>query len=501
MEIRILLLFSIVTTLTLALKAQGKITDGDPNFDIRVIADKLSDPWEITCGPDDLLWVTEAKGYRVLQIDPVTGGRRMLLDLNPERSFPRYDQISDRQDGGKPWPQGGLMGLALHPSLLTGKPYVYLAYVHHYKGATAAGDGKQAEAGYQYLLRIVRYTYNQTDGLLSGAAVLCDTVPASNDHNGGRLTIAQVKGKPFLFYSIGDMGAGQFKNGGRPNKAQNKQSYEGKILCFNLEPDPDAKNGERWIPATNPFNGSSRNAVWSLGHRNPQGLAYAAINGKELLYSTEHGPYSDDEVNLIERGSNYGHPLIIGYDDGNYNGLAASVSNNSAYPGKWHTSYPLIVNEHRNALAIGKTYRNPIKSFYPTKQETLAALFNNTLHHIDGDWQSYAPSSVEVYQSDAIPGWKNSLLIPTLKGMRLLRLALDVNGKIATDKVFEYFKGDMRYRDVAVSRDGLKIYLAADSSSVSSGPSKMDPKKISCRGCILEMKYRPVNKQPAKAKE
>lgn len=494
----ILFLFLVLLFANSSVSAQSKALTNDANFDIRVIADKLSDPWEVTCGPDDFLWVTEAKGYRVLRIDPASGKRQVLLDLSKNKNFPRYDLIPDEQDGGKPWPQGGLMGLALHPSLLKGKPYVYLAYVYDYKGASVAGDGKQGDAGYQYLLRIVRYNYNREAGNLNNPVVLCDTVPGSNDHNGGRLLVAPYHGKPYLFYSVGDMGAGQFLNGARTNKSQNKRSYEGKVLRFNLEPEGEDTTGDQWIPADNPFSVPKRNAVWSIGHRNPQGLAYARINGKELIFSTEHGPYSDDEVNLIERGSNYGHPLVIGYADGNYDGLAASVSDNAAYPGKWHTSYPLIKKEKDNALALGKSYRNPIKSFYPASNKELSSLFRKVSDKEEASWEALAPSSIAVYQSDAIPGWKNSLLIPTLKGARLLRIKLDDDGKIANDKVFEYVKGNVRYRDVAISRDGLKIYVAVDSSSITSGPSKEDPKHISYRGSIIEMKYRPVQKQPAK---
>ncbi|HLS95210.1 MAG TPA: PQQ-dependent sugar dehydrogenase, partial [Sphingobacterium sp.] len=59
-----------------------------------------------------------------------------------------------------------------------------------------------------------------------------------------------------------------------------------------------------------------------------------------LLFSCEHGPFSDDEINIIEKGSNYGHPLIIGYADGNYNGLAAAALDDPSLPGVWNTSYP-----------------------------------------------------------------------------------------------------------------------------------------------------------------
>jgi len=474
------LLLPLLLLLNFYTDAQTKSSLKDVDFDIRVVASKLSDPWEVTYGPDGFLWVTESKGYRVLRIDPVDGSKQILADLNSERKF-----------GAKPWPQGGLMGLALHPLMLQekGKPFVYLAYVHQYKGDN------------RFSLRIVRYTYDRDVVKLINPTIICDTIPASNDHNGGRLLIAPVNGKPYLFYSIGDMGSGQFSNGGRINNAQNKQSYEGKILRFNLEPDKDANEGDQWIPDDNPFNTAKQSAVWTVGHRNPQGLAYAPINGKDIIYSTEHGPYSDDEINIIERGSNYGHPLIIGYDDGNYNGLAASVSDNSDYPGVWHTTYPFIQNEKQNARSIGSSYRNPIKSFFPTPNKVLTALFEKTKKGEEQDWVSFAPSSVEVYQSDAIPEWKNSLLIPTLKGSRLLRLKLDDRGKIADSTIYEYVKGNVRYRDIAVSSDGLKLYLAVDSSSVTSGPSKENPKEISYRGSILELKYKAAPKQPAKSQD
>src|SRR5882762_11710384 len=98
------------------------ITWGNQTFIIDTLADHLSFPWEVTYGPDDSLWVTEAHGYKITKIDAIDGGKRTLLDLNSLRNFP---------NGTSPWPQGGLMGMALHPQLLTGKPYVYVALVYY----------------------------------------------------------------------------------------------------------------------------------------------------------------------------------------------------------------------------------------------------------------------------------------------------------------------------------------------------------------------------------
>jgi PQQ-dependent dehydrogenase (s-GDH family) len=460
-------------------------------FSMRVVAGNLSDPWKVIYGPDGKLWVSEAKGYRVDQIDAATGNKTVLLDINDQRDFPRYDKMG-RQSGGKPWPQGGLMGLALHPQLLAGKPYVFLFYVYHFEGKDNSGDGCKVNAGGCFFKgRLVRYEYNKATQKLVNPNIICDSIPQSNDHNGGNIVIAPVNGKNYLFYGIGDMGAGQFVNGGRTNHAQQTTSYEGKVLRFNTEPDGDAGQYDKWIPNDNPFNSQAQSAVWSIGHRNPEGIAYGMINGKPMIYSSEHGPFSDDEVNLIEKGKNYGHPLIIGYPDDNYNGLAAGASQNDALPGKWHTAYPLINTEKQNVERIGAAnYRAPLMSFWPTSNSVLTTLLNNI---VTGNgrqqWQSEAPSSIAVYTANAIPGWKNSLLVPTLKSGKLIRLKLSADGDKIVGDTANYFKSRQRYRDVAVSADGRKIYLAVDSSSVSSGPSKQNPQQITYPGSILEYTY------------
>jgi len=434
--------------------------------------------------------VTESKGYRVDRIDAETGKKTILIDLDAERKFPRYDKLG-KKAGGKPWPQGGLVGLALHPQLLSGKPYVYLMYVYHFEGSDSAGSGcRLHDGGCFFTGRIVRYTYNKSKEKLVEPIVLCDTIPQSSDHNGGRLIIAPVDGKDYLFYSIGEMGAGQFTNIARANHAQRKDVYEGKILRFNTEPDHDAGEYDRWILNDNPFNGVAQNAVWSYGHRNPQGLAYAVINGNGYLYESEHGPFSDDEVNIIKEGKNYGHPLVIGYADGNYDGLAAGVSNHPDGSGKWHTAYPLINSEKENAKAIGTDYRDPLVTLYPNSNaflDTLFAKLSSGEEH--QQWPSEAPSSIAVYTSNAIPGWNNSILLPTLKGGKLIRMKLNGSGDKITGDTICYFKSKERYRDIALSPDGKKIYLAVDSSAVTSGPSKENYQQISYRGCIIVYNY------------
>ncbi|HET7896939.1 MAG TPA: PQQ-dependent sugar dehydrogenase, partial [Flavisolibacter sp.] len=199
-------------------------------------ANGLNDPWEITYGPDGNLWITEAKGYKLYRMDPANGVKVTVLDVSQNSTFlPATDrgfnvQFSTSQN---PWPQGGFAGMAIHPKFLdpvSPKNYIYVSYVHSYvKTVTSPASG-----GIFFKNRVVRFTYNTSTGKLESPVSLCDTLPGSSDHNSQRMIIAPVNGTDYLFYASGDMGAGQYDNTYRANKAQITASYEGKILRFNL---------------------------------------------------------------------------------------------------------------------------------------------------------------------------------------------------------------------------------------------------------------------------
>lgn len=445
--------------ITFCLKAQ--------NFTMRPIKCGMEMPWEITYGPDNFIWATEARGYKVSRINPTTGASTVLLNLTNNKNFANYPSVS---------PQGGLMGLALHPNLLTGKPYVYLAYIYRY-------DGGSAPTGQFFKTKVVRYTYNATALTLTNEQVLCDTIPGSNDHNGGRLTIANVNGAPYLFYGVGDMGGGQFDNASRKNKAQDVTSYEGKILRFNLEPDADTNVSESWIPndGANTFG----KAIYSIGHRNPQGMVVGK-NGQ--LYEAEHGPYSDDELNLVNaNGLNFGFPVVVGMADGNYNNAAVGEG----------SGVPVIVNEANNATSLGVNYRNPLKAFFPSDNATIRQIYQNSVNNTPPfpnyflSWNSIAPSGIDYYNSTAIPNWQNSLLVTSLKRQRVYRLQLDATGTAIVGDTLPVFPNMGRYRDLAISPDGTKIYVSCDSEGQTSGPTNgttIDPPN---KGCILEFTYAP----------
>lgn len=468
------------------------------NFDTTTLVRGLSDPWEVLYGKDNYLWVTEARGYRVRRINPANGSMETVLDINALRNFPRYDKISDAIDGGKPWPQGGLEGMAMHPNFLLGKPYIYLTYVHTFAGSALSGNGcSSGSGGCFFTSRIVRYEYDFGAHQLINPITLVDTIPGSSDHNSGRIHIAPVDGQYFLFTSVGDMGGGQFANGARPIRAQNTSIYEGKILRFNLEPDADPDTYDRWIPNDNPFNGAVQSAVWSYGHRNPQGIVNINVNGVDRLFAAEHGPFSDDEVNIIEKGKNYGHPLVIGANDGNYNSAAAGASSNASLPGSHNSSAPIINNENTNVTSVigVADFRGPVKTFHSPSNGALLTVFNAVIggNNDNSGWPSEGISSLDFYNNNGVPNWYNSLFVTTLKGGKIVRLKLNSTGdgfvNLAGADTVGYFASKNRFRDIAFDPDGKTMYAIVDSSSITSGPSAANPQVSVSRGSLLKFTY------------
>ena len=411
-------------------------------FNMRVVnpSYQLNSAWELTWGPDDSLWVTENFGYKVDIINPADGGKTQILDINALKDFTNPPK----------WPQGGLMGMALHPAMYSewpnpSKPWVYIAYVYHYAASTACSNGTGA---CNFKTRIARYDYNRATHTLSNPQVIIESLNGSNDHNSGRLTIGNISGVPYLFYTIGDMGAGQFNNINRTNNAQTRDTLEGKVLRFNLEPDGDVNPQDQWIPNDNPFTdaNSKKTAVWSWGHRNGQGIAFGS-NG--ILYQSEQQDKSDDEVNIIEVGRNYGWPKLSGYCDGNYNGL--SLANKP------------VVSEQVQCAALNS--KDPVYTLYT--DPTPGTLGTNYL-----TWPTVAASSIDVYEKNVIPNWNRSLLITSLKAGKVFRLHLNAAGTAVTDtSTIPAMRGQGRYRDLCISPDGLKIYVACDISGQTSGPT------------------------------
>jgi glucose/arabinose dehydrogenase len=230
---------------------------------VQLIAAGLEVPWAVAQAPDGRLFVTERPGR--VRIVRLGGGG---LEAQPWANVPAR---------ANPDAERGLLGIALDPDFAR-NGFVYLYYSY-------AGPGGAT------LNRLVRM--RDTNGAGTDETILVDNIPGSANHDGGRIAFGP-DGK--LYVATGD--------GEQQNRAQDRGSLGGKIL--RLEKDGT-------VPADNPLAGSP---VYSLGHRNGQGLAFHPDT--RVLNQTEHGPSGffpaccQDEVNRIEAGANYGWPTVTG---------------------------------------------------------------------------------------------------------------------------------------------------------------------------------------------
>jgi len=318
----------------------------DP-FTVETIAENLSVPWAVDFAPDGRIFFTERGGtIKIIEGGTVTD---TLVDL----------------DVG--YVEGGLLGIALDPDFAdNGHVYAYYTY----------GDF------FSVYNRVVRFT--EEGGMLGGELVLIDGIPGGPIHDGGRIRFAD---DGTLYVTTGDAGD--------PGLAQNPDSLGGKILRIN----PDGT-----VPGDNPFEGSP---VFSIGHRNPQGLDWDPQSGKLVI--SEHGPsgergFAHDEINVVDAGGNYGWPDIVGDETGD--GL-----------------------------------RGPL------------------LHSGTAVW---APSGAVFYDSDRIGEFAGRFLVATLAGSHLLAVEMDLSrGTVLGSE--RYLLGDYgRLRDVAVDGDGNVYVLTSN---------------------------------------
>ncbi|MBI3139872.1 MAG: PQQ-dependent sugar dehydrogenase [Sphingobacteriales bacterium] len=426
-------------------------------------------------GPNDSLWVTENKSYLISRINIATGAKTVLLDLRATDGTINFTAASPNQ------PQGGLMGLAIHPNLYStdaavraAKPWVYAAYVYN------KGSCPGTNTSCIYTTKIVRFTYS--GNTLSSPVTILNTIPGSSDHNSGRLVFSPViepgadaaHTQYRLYYTVGDMGAGQFLNTTRTENAQNADVMEGKVLRLNSESDGDPGQ-DAWIPNDNPFFEASaitpQDYVYSLGHRNAQGLVWGNVSGTDFLYSTEQMDRTDDEINIIEAGKNYGWDQVSGYCDNNVNGYKIG-QNTSANENAFCSATP--------------THREPVFTTFTETAANMPALMaqsNNAL------WPTIASSSVDFYGQNKIPGWNYSLLISPLKHDKVYRVRLNSAGTDVAGDTISYFRGDgNRVRRIRVSPDGLKFYVARDAGATLNGGAIME---YTYAGVILSLNQDP----------
>lgn len=421
---------------------------GTVPFTQSVLVENLNAPWEITYGPDNMLWVTERAVGHVLRIDPATGEAMVAGAL---------DGVS------APGWQDGLLGLALDPGLLlgTGNDFVYVAYTYDDRDRPADPTVTDPGNPYAHLYaKIMRLTFDPATGMLSDPVTLIDGMPAGSDHNSGRLKVGP---DGILYYTIGDQGNDQLGNWCIPIEAQRLPTaeemaagdyfaYQGKSLRLNLDGS---------VPADNPVLNGVQSHVFTYGHRNMQGIAFGPDG---TLYASEQGPKTDDEVNVLVAGSNYGWPHVSGFRD------------DMAYQyAPWSEATTACETLTFSDITIDPSVpRTDETAWTEPMQDPLATLFTVPSDWNFEDpacegvnyicWPTVAASSIEAYRpaDGGIPGFGNALLVTTLKGGTLFRVPLTEDGLAAAGPMERYFKTENRYRDMAVSPDGRTIYVATD---------------------------------------
>jgi glucose/arabinose dehydrogenase len=326
-------------------------------YDLRV-------PWELAFLPDGTLIFTERDGH-VRLLGPghdATPALRTAVALGNKM---------------------GMLGLALDPDFASNH-YVYVAYDH------VAGDNPSNEGERRFQLRVARYTLEGNQ--LVQPKTLIDGIPAATNHTGCRLVFGP-DGK--LYITTGDAD--------EPPKSQQLDQLNGKIL--RLERDGS-------IPADNPFvhTPGARGELWSYGHRNPQGLAFDKRTG--TLFESEHGPNGGDEINLIERGANYGWPAI----------------------------------DH---AAAHDGMRSPSLEFSP----------------------SIAPGKAMLYDGKAFPELRGKVIVALLRGEGLLVLDRDGNRLSHPRRLF--FQGFGRIRAVTQSPEGY-LYFSTSQYDPAEGQPRPD---------------------------
>ncbi|MFC5102646.1 glucose/sorbosone family PQQ-dependent dehydrogenase [Kibdelosporangium philippinense] len=417
----------------------------------RVVTSGLADPYEITWGPDGFIWATEKSGLRVVRIAPRTGAQKTAVTIP--------DAIHSAQDG--------VLGMALHPGLLHGEDFVFVAYTY------------DADPGPDVVRRtkIARYTYDiQSQRLVRPGGVIIG-LPGGVDHQSARLVLGP-DGK--LYYTIGDQGANQFAAKCEPNLAQRLPTaaevraldwtaYQGKVLRLNQDGS---------IPADNPVLAGVRSHVFSYGHRNAQGLVFGS---NATLYSSEHGPKTDDEVNIISRGTNYGWPHVAGFRDDK----AYVYGNWSAAPDCEELAFddytiPPSVPQNKETDWHSRDFAGPIRTFHTVPSDhdfKDPKCAESKIWYLC--WPTVAPASL-----DYVSG---SLLMPVLKEGTVYRLALSPDGKKVTS-VKPLWRTTNRYRDTAISPDNKRVYVATDSAGNTKDPSGKPTNKLRNPGSILEFR-------------
>ena len=334
------------------------------SFKVETVIGNLEVPWSIVWAPDGRMIFTERPG------------RVRVFENGKLRATPLFT-VPDVDSKG----ESGLMSIALHPQF-TSNHWLYLSYAY--------SDGSDQR------VRVVRY--RETPSGFTDRKVIIEDIPATYLHAGCRLRFGP-DGK--LYITTGDATQREL--------AQKLDSLAGKTLRL---------NDDGTAPNDNPFVGqmNARPEIWTYGNRNGQGIDFQP--GTNVLFETEHGPSGfdgpggGDEVNILERGKNYGWPVI-----------------------------------HHRATQAGM--ESPLLEYTP----------------------ACAPASGMFYRGPAFPQFKGNFFFGCLRGTRIIRVALDGRRVAGQENLLEGKYG--RIRDVAEGPDGL-IYFSTSNRDGRGSPASDD---------------------------
>ena len=321
------------------------------SFKIEKVADGLEVPWSIVWDPDGRMIFTERPGrVRVMEKGV----------LNPKPLFVVPDVESSAETG--------LTSVALHPQF-SSNHFIYLSYAY------SSGGRK---------VRVVRYR-EAPEGFVDRKVIIED-LPAAQFHAGCRVKFGP-DGK--LYITTGDATHREL--------AQKLDSLAGKTLRL---------NDDGTVPQDNPFMGqqNARPEIWTYGHRNSQGLDWQP--GSNLMFQTEHGPSGfdgpggGDEVNIVEKGKNYGWPTI-----------------------------------HHRQTAPG--LESPLLEYTP----------------------ACAPASATFYRGSVFPQFKGNFFFGCLRGERLIRVVLDGRSVVSQEDLVKNYG---RIREVAEGPDGYLYFSTSN---------------------------------------
>jgi glucose/arabinose dehydrogenase len=336
-------------------------------FNVTVLANGLDRPWAVEPLPDGNLLVTEKPGrLRIVSAKGEVGP--------PITGVPKVDARG----------QGGLLDVALSPKFPADRT-IFMSYAE----PRQEGNGTT----------VARAVMSADRRNLEQVQVIFRVLPTYHGtlHYGSRLAFGP---DGMLYITTGERSDAPMRK-----YAQQLDSHLGKILRVN--PDGSA-------PKDNPFFGKdgAQPQTWTLGHRNVQA---AAFDSQGRLWVVEHGTRGGDELNLIEKGKNYGWPVVAYGEE--YSG--------SAIP---------------NAVTAREGYEQPVYYWDPV----------------------IAPSGAQFYTGDAFPEWRGSLFTGALKEKRLVRLVLENNRVVGEEHLLADRR--QRVRDVRQGPDGA-LYVVTDESN------------------------------------